>query len=118
MWMVLDRTDEGNGFIRYVPGSHRRDMRPHGRSAVSGFSQGVTDFNQTDRVSEAVIVAEPGDLIVHHCLTIHRADPNLSERRRWALGLVYFAQRAQPDEKAKRRYAEKLRDEMTKAGKF
>lgn len=31
-----------------------------------------------------------GDVLAHHCLTIHRADANESPRSRVALGLVYY----------------------------
>src|SRR5581483_3890114 len=43
VWLALDQVDAGNGCLRYVPGSHRRGLRPHGRSNVLGFSQGIAD---------------------------------------------------------------------------
>jgi phytanoyl-CoA hydroxylase len=101
IWLPLDRTDEDNGCIRYIPGSHRRGLLPHGRGKVFGFSLGLLDYSDDDRAAEVAIRAEPGDLIVHHCQIVHRADPNRSDRRRWALGLVYFAGRARIDRAAR-----------------
>src|SRR5262245_51840791 len=43
VWMALDPVDAGNGCLRYVAGSHRQGIRPHGRSNVLGFSQGILD---------------------------------------------------------------------------
>jgi len=100
MWLPLDCTDEGNGCIRYLPGSHKRGLLPHGRGETFGFSMGLSDLSDQDRDAEVAVSAEPGDLIVHDSLLIHRADPNPSDRRRWALGLVYFSSRAKVDQAA------------------
>ena len=82
MWLALDVVDEENGCVRYVRGSHRRGMRPHGRTGVLGFSQGITDYGQPeDLADEIAFPAQPGDLLVHHALTIHRADGNRSATR-------------------------------------
>lgn len=91
MWIALDKSDRENGCVCYVPGSHRGGFRPHGKSAVFGFSQGLLEYTDEDRATEVAIEAERGDLTVHHGMTVHRADANPSDRRRWALGLVYFA---------------------------
>lgn len=103
MWIALDDCDDENGCIRYVDGSHKLGVRPHGKSEVFGFSQGLLGYSDGDRAKEVKIHAKPGDLIVHHALTIHRADGNPSDRRRWALGLVYFTAKAKADEDRKRR---------------
>lgn len=105
-WLPLDPVDEENGCIRYVVGSHNDGLRPHGPSELFGFSLGLLDFDDNDRVREVAIAAQPGDLIVHGGLTVHRADPNPSDRRRWALGLVYWGQSAKVD--AQRRDAHDL----------
>ena len=97
-WIALDSIDEGNGCIRFLPGSHLRGYRPLAMSNVLGFSRGVTDYDDVDRAAEQAIIASPGDLIVHHCMTVHRADPNPSDRWRRALGMVYYAGRARVTE--------------------
>ena len=40
---------------------------------------------------------QPGDVLVHHAMTIHRADGNTSDRHRRALGAVYFSRRSVQD---------------------
>jgi len=96
-WLALDQVDEENGCIRFVRGSHRRGMRPHQLSNVMGFSQGINDYGDNDRALEVPILLEPGDVTAHHSMTIHRADPNHSERPRRALGFVFYAARAEKD---------------------
>ncbi len=118
LWLALDTIDEENGCMRFVPGSRWQDMRPHQRSNVLGFSQGITDYGEADFHREKAIHAEPGDLIVHHCMTIHRADANPSERPRRALGFVFYAQRAQVDKERAEAYRKQLFAEWQKEGKL
>lgn len=112
MWLALDAVDESNGCVRYIPGSHRKGLRLHGRTETLGFSQGIIDYEVTDRNLEVPIVARPGDLLVHHSLTIHRADGNPSQRHRRSLGLIYYAARAHPDEQKHAAYQERLNADL------
>jgi phytanoyl-CoA hydroxylase len=106
VWLALDEVNEENGCVRYVPGSHKKGMRPHNLSNVLGFSQGIPDWSPQDQADEVKAVARPGDLLAHHCDTIHRADANLSQRSRRAVAIVYYAAQATPDLQAKARYME------------
>jgi len=119
MWLALEKVDAENGCVRYLPGSHRRGMRPHGRTTTLGFSQGISDYGEADERAEVPMPAEPGDLLVHDALTIHRADGNHSPTRsRQALGFVYFGESARIDEEARTAYQEQLTREMKDAGKI
>jgi phytanoyl-CoA hydroxylase len=106
IWMALDPVDEENGCLRYVAGSHWRGIRPHARSNVLGFSQGITDYGPEDEAREAKICLRPGDVAVHHGETIHRADPNRSTtRNRRAFAMVCRGLSCRRDEEAYARYA-------------
>jgi phytanoyl-CoA hydroxylase len=119
MWFALDRADETNGCVHYVRSSHLDGMRPHGRTETLGFSQGIADYPlKSDQEREMAMVAQPGDLMVHHALTIHRAGANPSPRHRRALGFIYYSERAREDVAAHRAYQEKLAREMRAAGKL
>lgn len=105
MWLALDEVDEQNGCLRYVPGSHLRGVRPHTRTTTLGFSQGISDYDDTDRALEVPIPAQPGDVLIHHGNTIHRADANQStSRHRRSFGMVFKAQSCVRDEEAFRKY--------------
>lgn len=120
MWFALDDVDEENGCVRYVPGSHKQGMREHARTHTLGFSQGIVDYpTGHDRDHEIALPAKPGDLLVHHAMTIHRADGNQSPTRsRRALGFVYFSDRAREDRAAKAAYQQKLTEQMKATGKI
>ncbi len=113
MWLALEEVDEINGCVRYIPGSHRDGMRPHSSTKTLGFSQGILDYSPDDFNLERSFPASPGDLLVHHALTIHRADRNNAEdRTRKALGLIYYAERAREDREAKEAYSRQLIEKM------
>jgi phytanoyl-CoA hydroxylase len=119
MWMALDHVDQHNGCVRYVSQSHRRGMRPHGRTNVLGFSQGILDYGtEADLRNEVPVCVAPGDVIVHDAMTIHRADPNRSTRPRRAVGFVYFSSRASVDKAARDRYQQQLSGDLAREGKI
>lgn len=119
MWLALDVVDETNGCIRYVHASHLDPVRNHGRTDTLGFSQGVTDYGTPDDlVRERAFPAHPGDLLVHHAMTIHRADGNTTtDRHRRSLGFIYYGDRAKEDVVAKDLYQKRLNQALRKEGK-
>lgn len=120
MWMALDAVDGENGCIRYVRGSHIQGMRPHARTQTLGFSQGISDFGQAvDSANEVACPAEPGDLLAHHALTIHRADANVSAKRtRRALGFIFYGASARENGARHEAYQADLATELAKAKKI
>jgi len=120
MWLALEDVDEETGCVRYVTGSHQLGMRAHARTGTLGFSQGIPDYPcPNDRVHERAFPARPGDLLVHHALTIHRADGNTSPTRtRRAMGFIYYAASARPDEQAHAAYKARLAEDLAAVGKI
>jgi phytanoyl-CoA hydroxylase len=120
-WLALEDVDEENGCLNYVRGSHSFEgWRPHGRSEILGFSQGVTNFGTPHDVANTV--SQPGKagmMLMHHCKTVHWASPNRSPTRsRRALGFVYYGESAKSDEEAIRAYQAKLHSDLKGAGKI
>lgn len=117
IWMALDEVDDENGCLRYVRGSHQRGIRPHGRSNVLGFSQGILDYGEADREREVPIHLRPGDAVAHHANTIHRADANRSPARpRRAFAIVYKGVSCSRDEVAFARYQAELKRQHQQLG--
>ena len=110
MWLALEEADQQNGCVSYISGSHKRGIRPHGRTTTLGFSQSIIDYGTEDDLANLVAFpAQPGDLLIHHCMTIHSAAPNTTDSRsRKALGLIYFGESAKPDAEAKAAYQKAL----------
>lgn len=109
IWIALEDANEENGCVNYLKGSHLKGMRPHSRTQTLGFSQSIVDYGtQEDMADFCSFPAKPGDLLIHHSMTIHAAGPNKTDRSRKALGLVYFGESAQPDPQAKEAYMKAL----------
>lgn len=115
-WLPLEDVDEENGCLHYIRGSHKKGMRPHGRTNILGFSQGMTDFGtKDDKALDVAMPVKAGEVLIHHGMTIHYANGNDSPTRsRRVLGLVYFAASAKEDRAAKEAYLKILREETSK----
>jgi len=117
LWMALDRVDAANGCVRYVQGSHRGVIRPHGRSEVLGFSQGILDYSHFDQEHEVATDLQPGDIIAHHGNTIHLADPNrTANRQRRAFAMVFRGVSCRRDDEAFARYSADVKKQHEKMG--
>lgn len=114
MWLALEDVDETNGCVRYVKGSHLEGMRPHGKTEVFGFSQGIVNYGtKEDMMNELAFPAKSGDLLIHHSMTVHRADANIHPTRsRKALGLVYWGESAREDLEIKEAYKKVMANEI------
>lgn len=120
MWLALDEVDEENGCVHYVRGSHLDGMREHARTTTLGFSQGIVGYpTQDDLDRETPLPASPGDLLIHHAMTIHRAGPNEStSRTRRALGFVFFSEAAKVNAEAHAAYQRQLAEDMRAKGRI
>lgn len=114
LWIAIDDSDRTNGCVRYVRGSHRLGIRRHEPSKEFGFSQKISDYTTNDERGEVAVAIDSGDLIAHHCMTIHRTENNTSDRSRRALGLVYYAKRAKTDQAGREARTKKVKEEWGK----
>jgi hypothetical protein len=93
VWVALDDADEGNGCLRYLPGSHLG-----GERAPADFTPGAAQARGTalppldlSRVGDVVWVPlAAGEAVVHDPLVVHMSPPNPSSRprRAWSISLV------------------------------
>jgi phytanoyl-CoA hydroxylase len=117
IWMAVDETGFENGCLRYVDGSHRRGFRPHGRSNILGFSQGITDYSHEDFQREMAVPLKAGQAVAHHGMTIHRADANVSSvRHRRGFAMVFQGRSCQRNEEAYARYLASSRSQQEALG--
>jgi len=117
IWLALDEVDAENGCLRYVAGSHREGYRPHARSQILGFSQGISDYGPSDFAREVAVPLKPGDAVAHHGMTIHRADANMSAvRHRRSFAMVFRGVSCARDEEAFERYLQSARSQHQSMG--
>lgn len=113
IWLALDEVGPENGGMRYVRGSHRAGLRPHGIAAQQpGFSMSITDFGPDDLAKEVVFSLKPGDAVAHHGLTIHRAPANPTSRHRRAFCMFMRRVDCSRDEEGHAGYMEILNAHM------
>ena len=120
LWLALDPATQLTGGVRYVPGSHRFGLRPHSQTNTLGFSQGIEAYpNDFEREHETLVPAQPGDLLAHDALTVHRADKNKSTNlQRRALGFIYYDAAAKENKADHQAYQEALKDKLRNQGKI
>ncbi len=118
MWFSLGNADAENGAVCYIPGSHKKGMRDHGHTSLLGFSQGISDWSDEDTNAEIQMEASAGDILVHHSLTIHRANPNRSNRQRKSIGFIFYRKDVEIDEEAMTEYKRKLDSKLKDEGKI
>ena len=113
-WLALEDVDDENGCIHYVRGSHKEEYRPHGRSDILGFSQGVTDFGtEKDTKNTVKFEGKAGMFLMHDAKIIHFASSNKSSARPTRpYGFVYHGVAAKPDVENGKAYQKKLHDEL------
>ena len=95
VWMPLDRVTRHVGALEFLRGSHRWGRRFHPRNFDSGSDrpteareESLQAFIASDPEQIITTEADPGDCIVFHALTLHRAFGNtLPDARRRAVAL-------------------------------
>lgn len=92
-WVALDDSNKENGCVRFFRGSHKLGMLPHTPSNVTGNSLGLIEHPEVNALPEDLIEVKRGSVVLHHSLTVHYSEPNLSDRARRGLVYVYMSPR-------------------------
>ena len=88
LWFAMDPVDEASGAVRYVAGSHRwstwyRAQSFGGSDKYSDTSMHEPPDPDTDPDCRVVTFdLQPGDVVVHHVMTMHGARGNTTTNRR------------------------------------
>jgi hypothetical protein len=84
-WMPLDPATLESGCMRFIPGSHRGDVRAH-RHVGDDPNVHALQTDEVDASRAVALPLAPGGAIFHHCRTLHASGPNTSPnvRRAWA----------------------------------
>jgi len=89
-WLALEPATPANGCLRFFAGSHKLGVLEHAPSNVPGNSKSLARPDSLDPATERAVELEPGDVCFHHCLTVHRSDPNRSDRSRRGYTVIYM----------------------------
>lgn len=95
-WIPLGRVRRGGGAMGYIPGSHRwgQVYKPNIFASPLAFpGSSGDDMPEIDADPEKFgvqyVEADPGDVIVHHFLTVHGSEGNSAAATRSAFSLRY-----------------------------
>lgn len=94
-WIALDDTTIENGCVRFLKGSHRDGMLPHEPSGVTGNSLRLRESAIPSSYEEEAVEVTKGSVVIHHCLTVHRSEPNRSANDRRGLLYIYMSPNVQ-----------------------
>lgn len=107
--VAIDASTPENGPLICHRGSHHLGLMPHQYSGVSGFSRTLETAIDEDAHPPVELCMQPGDIALHHENTVHRSEPNRSDRSRRQLGLFFNSERSVRDEVAYQAHLEKLK---------
>lgn len=118
VWIALDRSDDENGGVTYYKGSHHWGLLDHTASFAPGSSQTVKDKELLEKNANLreSFVLEPGDIQVHHSLTVHGSGPNTSPRPRRGLTMQFKAKSATYDLEHLAKYQASLAEQLKARG--
>ncbi len=90
-WIALDKSNKNNGGLFYVKSSHKLGLLKHENSFMPGTSQRIPKkLVKKKRLSNIVTPSlKPGDMLIHHCLTIHGSNANKSLKSRRGFTIQY-----------------------------
>jgi len=91
IWLAIDRSDEGNGCMRVIPGTHRT---PDGEYVPvnSDTNTFPTQLSNVDETTAVPFELDPNQASLHDSRLIHGANANTSDRRRTGYTMRYFSQ--------------------------
>ena len=91
-WLALSTATVESGCMDFVKGSHKNEILPHNDTysednLLSRGQEVEVDVAPEDKVA---IELQPGEMSLHHGLTIHGSGPNMSDDRRIGLVIRYI----------------------------
>ena len=89
-WIPFQPVRRKNGAVGFLAGSHRVGLRRFA-NIFTGKGLDLDAMPETRDQEFEYVDADPGDVVFHHGLTVHRAHPNASEAPRRVHTVIYFA---------------------------
>jgi len=90
-WLAFTDSTPENGCVRCIPGSHRSGILPveETRAAGNMLSRGQAIDVGVDEARVIDLVLEPGEMSIHHCLTVHGSRGNTTDVPRIGMTMTY-----------------------------
>ena len=117
----LRSTFDSDGYVAiksFLDKNEVDEMRPHTSTGALEFSQGISDWSTDDDAACVQMTAGAGDILVHHSLTIHRANGNSSDRDRKSIGFIFYRDDVAIDQEAHDQYQHDLHESLREQSKI
>lgn len=88
-WLAIDDVTIQNGCVRFVPGSHKTEL-PHVEVISDNPNKLAARPDLCDTSREIPVEMTAGSIGFHHSLALHRSLPNLSEKPRRGMVMIYL----------------------------
>ncbi|MBI3371254.1 MAG: phytanoyl-CoA dioxygenase family protein [Betaproteobacteria bacterium] len=91
-WVAFTDVTPENGYMQFIPGSHRIDQLPHLDTFHKDnlLSRGQEIAVEVDKSKAVGIPLKAGEMSLHHIKLVHGSEPNRSGDRRIGLAIRYI----------------------------
>lgn len=91
VWLALTPSASDSGCVQMIPGSHREVLDHTGRSSLLREQMGVDAVDEQQAID---LQLAPGQMSIHHSMTVHGSGANRSDYRRVGFVIRYVPGRA------------------------
>ncbi len=119
IWIALDKSSKKNGGLTYYEGSHKYGIVDHVDSNAPGSSQKIKNSILKKKLKKNKIITpnlQVGDALIHHCLTFHGSNKNLSNKSRKGFTIQFKDKNSIYDKKLTSHYEKRLKAQLKKRG--
>jgi len=91
-WIAFTESNESNGAMGFIPGTHTRDQIPHRDTFAKDnlLTRGQEVAVDVDPKDAVTIKLKPGEMSLHHVRLVHGSPPNPSSDRRIGFAIRYI----------------------------
>lgn len=111
-WIALDHCNESNGAVYYYEKTHLMGVLEHEPSYQKGSSQKIKHRQGLALFTQVQPVLRPGDVLIHHCLTVHGSSANTSDTSRRGWTMQFKSRDSKYDEFRRSRYEFELQQQI------
>ena len=114
VWVALDKSNKLNGGVTYLKGSHKYGLVKHINSFAPGSSQKIDTkiIKKYKSLKKVTPSLEPGDALIHHCLTFHGSSRNKTKKNRLGFTMQFKDKTSSYDMDQLRRYQRRLKKQI------
>ena len=91
-WVALTDATQANGYMRFIPGSHKVEQLPHLDTFHRDnlLSRGQEIAVEVDTAKAVGAQLQAGEMSLHHIKLVHGSEPNRSSDRRIGVAIRYI----------------------------